>query len=63
MYYVGILTANKTLQVLQSFFALNNELGRGWGWGAFSRSEIHTSVLKVSFLLQTFFNRYLNSLQ
>ena len=52
---VGILTANKTLQVLQSFFALNNELGRGWG-GELSAGGVKSILLysKVSFLLQTF---------
>ena len=66
--HVGILTVNKTLQVLQFFFASNNELGRGCVGGELSPGGVKSILLywgcsKVSFLLQTFKNRYLNSLQ
>ena len=74
VYYVGMLTVNKTLQVLQ-FFCIKQWIGKGvgveWGGGggggAFSwRSEIHTYVLgllKSFFFITNFFYRYLNSLQ
>ena len=61
MYYVGILTINKTLQVLQKFFASNNKLGRGGG-GELSPGGVkllYWGCSKVSFYYKLFLYRYL----
>ena len=64
MYYVGILTVNKTLQI----FLHQTMNWEGGGGGELSPGGVKSILLywgcsKVSFLLQTCFYRYLNSLQ